>query len=168
MVRTIPFALAAVFALAAFGAQAAGEPPGLKRQQASESPLAIGTVHKLQKTYFDTGNTTTALAVGLNPVGTTLTLNCANTAGCTVAANMNAQLAAAGSENAAAICLVIDGSSVNCPFNGIIRAGSGFQVMNYETFASVALGNHTVQMNVFTSVATNIIRWNKEIKLYKP
>jgi hypothetical protein len=168
MVRTIPFALAAVSALVAFGAQAAGEPAGLKRLQANESPQAIGTVHKLLKTYFDTDSASTALAVGFNVVGTTLTLNCANTAGCTVAANMNAQLAAAGSENAAAICLMIDGGYINCPFNGIIRAGGGYQVMNYQTFAPVALGNHTVQMHVYTTVATNLIRWNKEIKLYKP
>jgi hypothetical protein len=165
MSRFAKLSLAAVSALAlTFTAHAGGsDAAGSKAKK--WAPEAISTSHKLQKTYFDTS---TPLAVGMNDVGTLLTVNCANTAGCTIAGNMNAQLAAAASENAAAICLVVDGTSVNCPFNAIIRAGSGFQVMNYQTFTSVPLGNHTVQMRVYTSVATNLIRWNKEFKLYKP
>jgi hypothetical protein len=162
----LSLAAAAVMAMSV-GAQAGSEPPGSKLASKA-SPMAIGTAHKLLKTYFDTAAVTTPLVVGSNDVGTVLTVNCANAAGCTIAGNMNAQLAAAASENAAAICLIVDGASVSCPFNGIIRAGSGFQVMNYQTFTSVGLGNHTVQMRVFTSVATNLIRWNKEFKLYKP
>jgi hypothetical protein len=168
MSRFAKLSLAAVSALAlTFTAHAGGsDAAGSKAKK--WAPEAISTSHKLQKTYFDTDSTSTPLAVGMNDVGTLLTVNCANTAGCTIAGNMNAQLAAAASENAAAICLVVDGTSVNCPFNAIIRAGSGFQVMNYQTFTSVPLGNHTVQMRVYTSVATNLIRWNKEFKLYKP
>lgn len=162
----LSLAAAAVMTMSV-GAQAGSEPPGSK-SVSKVSPMAIGTAHKLLKTYFDTDSTATPLAVGNNDIGTVLTVNCANTAGCTIAGNMNAQLAAAASENAAAICLIVDGSSVSCPFNGIIRAGSGFQVMNYQTFTSVALGNHTVQMRVYTSVATNLHRWTKEFKLYKP
>lgn len=168
MSRFAKLSLAAVSALAlTFTAHAGGsDAAGSKAKK--WAPEAIGTAHKLQKTYFDTDSTSTPLVVGINDVGTLLTVNCANTAGCTIAGNMNAQLAAAASENAAAICLVVDGASVSCPFNGIIRAGSGFQVMNYQTFTSVPLGNHTVQMRVYTSVATNLLRWNKEFKLYKP
>jgi hypothetical protein len=166
--QLLKLSLAAAAALAmSAGAQAGSEPPGSKAVS-KVSPMAISTSHKLQKTFFDTSSTSTPLAVGNNDIGTVLTVNCANTAGCTIAGNMNAQLAAAATENAAAICLIVDGSSVSCPFNGIIRAGSGFQVMNYQTFTSVALGNHTVQMRIFTSVATNLHRWNKEFKLYRP
>jgi len=168
MSRFAKLSLAAVSAVVlSFSAQAGGADAAGGKSK-NWSPEAISTSHKLQKSYFDTDATTTALAVGMNDVGTVLTVNCGNAGGCTIAGSMNAQLAAAASENAAAICLVVDGSSVNCPFNGIIRAGSGFQVMNYSTFTSVAAGNHTVQMRVFTSVATNLIRWNKEFKLYKP
>lgn len=168
MSRFAKLSLAAASALVlSFSAHAGGaDAAGVKSKKVS--PEAIGTAHKLQKTYFDTDSASTPLAVGMNDVGTLLTVNCANTAGCTIAGNMNAQLAAAASENAAAICFVVDGASVSCPFNGIIRAGSGFQVMNYQTFTSVPLGNHTVQMRVYTSVATNLLRWNKEFKLYKP
>ena len=168
MSQTLKLSLAAAAALVlSVSAQAGSEPPGSKAVS-RVSPMAITTSHKLQKTFFDTDSTVTALAVGNNDIGAVLNVNCANAAGCTIAGNMNAQLAAAASENAAAICLIVDGGSVSCPFNGIIRAGSGFQVMNYQTFTSVALGNHTVQMRVFTSVATNLHRWNKEFKLYKP
>lgn len=150
----------------AFGAHAAGDAAGAG--QAKNGAQAISTAHKLLKSYFDTDNPSLALPAGFTTVGTTLSLNCGNTAGCTIAGNLNAQLAAAASENAAAVCLVIDGASLSCPFNGIIRAGGGFQVMNYQTFGSVGLGNHTVDMWVYTSQPTTLHRWNKEIKLYKP
>jgi hypothetical protein len=167
MSRSIQLALAAAAAAIALGAQAAGEPPGVK-SQARQGTEAISTAHKLLKTYFDTDSTSTSLSPGMNTVGTTLTVNCTNTAGCTIAGNFNAQIAAAAAENAAAICLMVDGGSVNCPFNGIVRAGGGYQVMNYQTFTSVAYGTHTVQMQVYSSQATTLHRWNKEIKLYKP
>jgi hypothetical protein len=157
---------AAAAAVLSFSAHAGSDAAGVKGGKISGQ--AIGTSHKLQKTYFDTDSTATALAPGFNAVGTTLTLNCANTAGCTVAGNFNAQIAAIGSENAAAICLMVDGGYVNCPFNAIIRAGGGYQIANYQTFTSVALGNHTVEMHVYVNSATTLHRWNKEIKLYRP
>ncbi|MBI5272269.1 MAG: hypothetical protein HY856_21665 [Burkholderiales bacterium] len=167
MSRSIQLALAAAAAAIALGAQAAGEPPGVK-SQAKQGTEAISTAHKLLKTYFDTDSAGVALAAGFNPVGTTLTLNCTNTAGCTIAGDFNAQIAAIGSENAAAICMMVDGGYVNCPYNAIVRAGGGFQVMNYQTFTSVAYGSHTVEMHVYTNNPTTLYRWNKEIKLYKP
>lgn len=168
MSRFATLSLAAVSALAlTFTAHAGGsDAAGSKAKK--WAPEAISTSHKLQKTYFDTDSTSTPLSAGNNDIGTLLTVNCANTAGCTIAGNMNAQLAAVGVENTAAICLMVDGASVSCPFNAIIRAGSGFQVMNYQTFTSVPLGNHTVQMRIFTTQATTLHRWNKEFKLYKP
>lgn len=170
MLRSVQFCLLAAAAALSLGAQAKGEPPGLKGNLAQAQPQAISTSHKLQKTYFDTFNESgLPLAAGsFTTVGTQLTVNCANAAGCTIAINGNAQLAAGASENTAALCLQIDGASISCPFNTIIRAGSGFQIMNYQTFASVALGNHTVDMAVFSSTASALYRWNKEVKLYKP
>ena len=156
MLSLAKFSLAAAAAAFAFSAYAGGEPPGVHSAK-KVSAEAIGTAHKLQKTYFDT-----------DANGTTLTVNCANTAGCTIAADMNAQLGAVATENAAAICMMVDGGYINCPFNGIIRAGGGYQVMNYQTFTNVALGSHTVEMHVYSTQATNLYRWNKEIKLYKP
>ncbi|HEX5683500.1 MAG TPA: hypothetical protein VFY73_05630 [Ideonella sp.] len=159
--------LAAVAAAFAFSAFAGGEPPGVHSAK-KMSAEAISTPHALKKTYFDTDSASVAINPGFNVVGTTLTLNCGNAAGCTIAANMNAQLAAVATENNAAVCLMIDGSYINCPFNGIIRAGGGYQVMNYQTFASVAQGSHTVEMHVYSGQATTMFRWNKEIKLYNP
>lgn len=170
MLRSVQFCLLAAAAALSLGAQAKGEPPGLKGNQALAQPQAISTSHKLQKTYFDTNNES-GLVLGagtFTTVGTQLTVNCANAAGCTIAGNLNAQLSAGASENNAALCLVIDGSSLSCPFNTIIRAGSGFQVMHYQTFGFVPLGNHTVDMQVYSNAASALYRWNKEIKLYKP
>jgi hypothetical protein len=157
---------AAAAAFLSFGAHAASDAAGVKAGKISGE--SISTSHKLQKTYFDTDVPGSGLASGFNVVGTTLTLNCANAAGCTVAGNFNAQIAAIGSENAAAICLMIDGGYINCPYNAIIRGGGGYQVMTYQTFAPVAYGNHTVEMHVYVNSATTLYRWNKEIKLYKP
>ena len=170
MLRSVQFCLLAAAAALSLGAQAKGEPPGLKGNQAQAQPQAISTSHKLQKTYFDTNNEN-GLALGagsFTTVGAQLNLNCDNAAGCTIAINGNAQLAAGASDNNAALCLLIDGVSISCPFNTIIRAGSGFQIMNYQTFASVALGNHSVDMSVYSGAASALYRWNKEVKQYKP
>lgn len=167
MSQIAKLSLAVAAAAFAFSAYAGGEPPGVHSGK-KVSPEAINTAHKLTKTYFDTDSAAVTINAGFNVVGTTLTLNCANTAGCTIAADMNAQLAAAATENAAAICMMVDGGYINCPFNGIIRAGSGYQIMNYQTFTTVALGNHTVEMHVYSTQPTTLYRWNKEIKLYKP
>ncbi|HJV68360.1 hypothetical protein [Ideonella sp.] len=164
----LPLAAVAAVAVSA-SALAGGEPPGLEAA-GKVSPMAISTSHKLLKSFFDTANEGgKPLGAGsFTTVGSQLTLNCANTAGCTIAGNFSAQLGAGASENNAAVCVVVDGASVSCPFNSIIRPGGGFQVMNYQTFTSVALGNHTVDMQVFSSTASTLFRWNKEIKLYKP
>jgi hypothetical protein len=170
MLRSVQFCLLAAAAALSLGAHAKGEPPGLKGNQAQAMPQAIGTAHKLQKTYFDTANEggLALAASSFTTVGTQLTVNCANAAGCTIAGNLNAQLSGGASENNAALCLVIDGASLSCPFNTLIRAGGGFQVMHYQTFGFVPLGNHTVDMQVFSGTASALFRWNKEIKLYKP
>lgn len=169
MLPSLQFCLLAAAAAVSLGVHANGEPPGLMANQDQAVPQAISTVHKLSKTYFDTGSTTVALSAGIfTTVGTQLTVNCNNAAGCAIAGNFNAQLSASGAVNNAAVCLVIDGSSVNCPYNAIIPASGGYQVVSYQTFASVPLGNHTVDMQVYSKTASTLSRWNKEIKLYKP
>lgn len=167
MSQLIKLSIAAAAAtVLSLSAHAASDAAGVKAGKISGD--AISTSHKLQKTFFDTDAPGSALNPGFNVVGTTLNLSCTNTAGCTVAGNFNAQIAAIGSENAAAICLMIDGGYINCPYNAIIRAGGGYQVANYQTFAPVAYGNHTVEMHVYVNSGTTLYRWNKEIKLYKP
>lgn len=158
---------AALAAVASLGVQAGGSDPSGAAGRVSTAVLS--TPHKLLKSYFETDAPGSAVAAAtFVPVGSVLSFNCANTAGCTVAGNMNAQFAAVASDNNVAICLQVDGGFVNCPFNALIRPGSGFQVANYQTFTSVALGNHTMQMFVYANVATTLHRYNKEFKLYKP
>ena len=170
MLPSLQFGLLAAAAAVSLGVHANGEPPGRMANQNQAVPQAISTVHKLSKTYFDTASAG-GLALGagtFTTVGTQLTVNCNNAAGCVIAGNLNAQLSTSAAVNNAAVCLVIDGASVNCPFNAIIPTSGGYVVMNYQTFASVPLGNHTVDMQVYTNQASALYRWNKEIKLYKP
>jgi hypothetical protein len=171
MSRFLITSLALVAAAFSFSAQAAdGNVPGTTgaKAYAGGAPLAIGTSHKLYKSYFDTDASGASLAAGFNTIGTTLTLNCPNSAGCTIAVNANTQLAAAASDNLAAICILIDGSYLNCPFNKMFKSTDSYGIMNYQTFGAVALGNHTVDVQVYSSVATSLARWNKEVKIYKP
>jgi hypothetical protein len=166
MSRFAKLTLAAAAAVCLAVGAHASDPTG---SAGKNSVQALSTAHKLLKSYFETDAPGSALAAGsFTTVGAVLNVNCGNTAGCTIAANMNAQLAAGASENSAAICMRVDGGYVNCPYNAIIRAGSGFQVMNYQTFTSVPLGNHTVEMVVFTTQASTLHRYNKEFKVYKP
>lgn len=173
MSRLLVSSLAAAAALLSLSVQAAdGNVPGTTGAKAYQAsgvlPSAIGTAHRLLKTYLDTDGTSTALAAGFNTVGSQLSLSCSNTAGCTIAVNANAQLAAAASDNLAAICILIDGGYVNCPYNKMFKSTDSYGVMTYQTFASVPMGTHTVDVQVYSSVATSMVRWNKEVKLYKP
>jgi hypothetical protein len=170
MSRLILSSLAVAALLFTAGAQAGnGNAPGTDSKAfKGEQSLAIGTSHKLLKSYFDTDASGTSLASGFTQIGSTLSLNCPNSSGCTVAGNFNVQIQAAGSSNAVAICMLIDGAYVNCPYNNVIPAGSGYYVNSYQTQANVSAGNHTVDMQVFSSVATTAARWNKEVKMYKP
>jgi hypothetical protein len=169
MIRSVVLVLGISAALAVTATPAGGEPPGVKAGPESR-PLEIGTPHKLAKTYFDTGNEVgLALPPGsITTVGPRLVVNCSAAEGCTIAGNLNVQLSAGVSENNTALCLVIDGASVSCPYNAIIPPGTGYQVMSYQTFAPVSEGGHTVDMQVVTTTATYLHRWNKQISLYKP
>jgi hypothetical protein len=169
MIRFVALVLGISAAFVAAATQVGGEPPGVKAAAASRT-LEIGTPHKLAKTYFDTGNEVgLALPPGsITTVGPRLVVNCAAAEGCTIAGHLNVQLSAGASENNTALCFVIDGASVSCPYNAIIQPGTGYQVMSYQTFAPVSEGSHTVDMQVVTTTATYLHRWNKQISLYKP
>ena len=170
MSRFMLCSLAAAAALLAVNAHAAtGAVAGTDGVQA-KAMLAPNTSHKLLRTYFETANPSgTALTAGsFTEFGTPLSVNCTNAAGCTIAVNMSAQLAAAATANNMALCMKLNGANQTCPYNTIIPAGSGFEVGNFQYFVEVPLGSHTVGAVVFTSVATNLYRWVKETKLYKP
>jgi len=169
MSRFMLCSLAAAAALLSVNVRAGNaNAPGTDEPQV-KAMLAPNTVHKLLKTYFETGATTTALGAGtFTEFGTPLAVNCANAAGCTIAVNMSAQLQAVATANNMALCMKLDGSTQACPFNTIIPAGSGFEVGNFQYFVEVPLGNHTVGAVVYTSVGTSLYRWVKETKLYKP
>lgn len=171
MSRFSLFALTVTAALISSSALAGGgNAPGTGKAPQAQSQLAPNTVHKLQKTYFETANANgQALTAGsFTDLGTTLNVNCTNAAGCTVAITVSAQLQAAASSNNMALCLKVDGSTLACPYNQIIPAGSGFVMSHLNYFAEVPLGNHTVTGSVYTSVDTGLYRWVKETRAYKP
>ena len=130
-------------------------------------PAAFTGALKLQKTYFETATASgAALAAGFNPYGSTQTVNCANTAGCFIIVNANAQVAGVASVNPSAIVIKVDGAAINAPFNTPVSTTS-FTVMHYQTGIAVPLGSHTVTTEVYVSSPTTLHRYNTEIKLYK-
>jgi hypothetical protein len=147
-----------------------GNVPGASPQaQQGSQGFAISTAHKLLKTYLETGNAGSGIVAGFNPYGSVASVTCTNTAGCTIAVSANAQLGMVAAANAAAVCVKIDGAYVNCPYNHTVPAGSSFEVLSYQTFQeALALGTHTVSVEVFSSQPTTLYRFNTEIKLYKP
>ena len=161
-VSALVLAAAAVFASAAHaGPDAVGA--GAKAAQAT---AAVGPL-KLLKTYFETDAPASAVNVGFTPYGSTFTVNCPGSApACTIMINANMQLAAAATANPAAICLKVDGSYVNCPFNTVVPTSS-YTVLNYQSGISVAPGAHTVSVEAYSSQSTTLHRYNTEVKLFK-
>jgi hypothetical protein len=144
-----------------------GNVPGTPAQaQQGVQGLAPGPF-KLQKTYMETANPVAALASGFNPYGTATTVNCTVSAGCMIQVSANVQLGLGASANAAAVCFKIDGNYMSCPYNHIFAAGSGFEVMSYQTSQAVALGTHVVETEIFSSQAATLYRFNNEIQLFK-
>jgi hypothetical protein len=168
MSKLILTTLAATVALFTGLAQAReGNVPGTDSKAQQGAQLVAAGPFKLLKTYMETANPIAALVAGFNPYGTATTVKCTVATGCMVQVSANVQLGQGASANAAAVCFKIDGVYLSCPFNHIYAAGSGYEVMSYQTSQAVALGTHVVETEVYSSQAATLYRFNNEIQLFR-
>lgn len=162
-----PFFLVAALGLAFAAHAGQGAPAGAKLLKSQAAPEAVAGPLKLQKTYIDSGNlsNTPLPAFTFQTVGTPVTVNCAVAAGCTVSATLEVQIRMVG-VNAPAVCFVVDGGIVSCPYSDSVTEATGFKVMNHNSTFLVPLGNHTLGMQAYTEVATGIYRYQAEYRQF--
>jgi hypothetical protein len=132
---------------------------------------AVGTKHKLQGTFFDSSNYAGVSLPGytLVPIGALANLNCTNSAGCTLGAELMAQIAPTGSQNPWAICINVDNVLQSCPWTAETPAATSvYTTENTRYNFAVPLGNHTMQMVLFSSNSSTLAAYEAAYRLYKP
>ena len=143
-----------------------GMPPGVRLSQQVSPPQGIGP-KKLQSSY---------LAGGVAPgaplpqyVFTTIdstTVTCAK-ANCTIGIETMGQIQPQGGDWA--ICLLVDGLYVSCPYQGVQAGPTGFVVGNVRGLATgIAAGAHTVDTQFYAEGANAIYTvYQSDIRVYK-
>lgn len=142
-----------------------GMPKGVKVRDVGVQ-ATIGGSMKLLKTVTGTGNGNgTPLTLGFNTVDERV-INCTVAAGCAIGIESMGQIKPMGSDWA--ICLLIDGASVSCQYQGIQGSTSGWAVGNARGVGLVTQGNHTVTTQLYTEASTATYAFfSTDYRLYK-
>lgn len=155
--------LATVSQMAFAGSASPALPPGK-----SMAAQGVGTLthdpRKLLKTYVSLGNGG-SLVAGFNFVESR-TVDCPKVAGCSIGQESMLQLNPGGGNWA--ICLSVNGSYTTCQFQGHLPDTGSFVVGNARGFLSVPQGVHTVQTEVFVSLASTLAQWQTDHRVYAP
>ena len=147
--------------------------PAPTMAQPNVSIEAASTKHVLINTVSDNGSSGgAALNPGFNTIDTT-TVVCPATAknGCTVGIESMIQVnGATGAGNAWAICPAVDGTYMNppCPFQSNVPFDGSWLVGNGRSSYPVAIGTHTVTMQVYVSASAGLYNWEVDYRTYKP
>jgi len=158
----------AAIAFASFGALAASNSP--LHGARGDSATSGGGTHKLVNV---TENWATAAGIGLvagfNNLDNPTTVKCGNSGGCTIISEAEVQIAP-GSGALWAICMLVDGNYANpgCPYQGTLPGAGSYLTGNARTNFAVAFGSHTVQTQVYVSVASTLGEWQSDYGVYKP
>ena len=81
------------------------------------------------------------------------TVKCPSAGGCSIGIEAMAQLQTGGADWA--ICLLVDGSTTSCQYQGVQSGPSSFVVGNARGWASgVSQGKHTVELQLYTESAS--------------
>ena len=124
----------------------------------SGSPLHQGKMTiqpkalKTKNQAFVTGNgLSTALPqFSFTPIDSGTVLNCKKA--CIVSADVTAQMNTGGADWA--ICIVVDGTDIECQYQGVQSGPSSYVVGNATANASAAAGDHTFQTQLYTESAS--------------
>jgi len=115
------------------------------------------------------GSGGTLLSEGYNAVDSPFTINCKSASGCTIEIDAMVGLGKGSNESEWAICAFVDGSPVQTPpcwQQGYIY--NNFVTGNSRQNATVTLGTHTVQTEVFLNSSAYLENWQSDYILYTP
>jgi hypothetical protein len=169
MSTRVLIALSLVATAAVAFAGPAGTPKGAPAQAAqSNSAPTAGGKEKLVATYDAVGNGsgTSLPQFGFTTVASS-TVKC-ESGGCSIGIESMAQITPKGGDWA--ICLLVDGTSVSCQYQGVQGSTSGFVVGNARGWASgLSAGNHTVDTQLYAEGAgATYAYFQTDSRVYKP
>jgi len=106
---------------------------------------------------FVTGNgeSTSLPQFSFTPIDAGSVLNCKKA--CVISAEVTSQVATGGADWA--ICITVDGSDIECQYQGIQSGPSGFVTGNATANASASAGNHTVQTELYSESTTGTYQY---------
>jgi hypothetical protein len=96
------------------------------------------------------GNGTPFPQFGFTPIDPGTVLNCKRA--CILSASGSVQVSTGGADWA--LCLVMDGSPIECQYQGVQSGPSGFVMGNAQLSASFPAGAHTFQTQLYTDSAS--------------
>jgi hypothetical protein len=132
-------------------------------------PMGANTKEVLIATYSASGNgLSTSLAQFVFTTVATSKVNCSNAQGCSIGLESTAQMQTGGADWV--ICLLLDGETVSCQYQGVQSGPSGFVVGNTRGWASgVAQGSHTVATQLYSeSLSGTYSYYQTDVRVYKP
>jgi len=162
MTRTLATTVAAV-------AAGSGAPKGAPAAaQSAHNFSGPNTKEKLIGTYDAVGNgLSTALPQFAFTTVASSVVKCSNAAGCSIGIEASNQIQTAGADWA--ICLLIDGASVSCQYQGVQAGPSSFVIGNARGWGTVASGTHTVDTQLYTESASATYQYfQTDVRVYKP
>ena len=108
---------------------------------------------KQGKEAFVTGNgfSTSLPQFAFTPIDAGTVLKCIKPT-CIISADVTAQMQTGGADWA--ICITVDGVQIECQYQGVQSGPSSFVVGNVTASAPAAIGNHTVQTQLYTESTT--------------
>jgi hypothetical protein len=176
MRKLIPICIAVALAIALLGTHyhvraeeqhVVGSP--ILGQRLPNLPPAVN--HKLTHTYVDIGAPDASDASGFTAIDSPVTINCGNTAGCTIVVTSFAEPGGqTSSGDAWGICTNLDGTigAGICTFQGVVPSDGSFVSGSFTNVLPVTKGSHTVQAELFLDSGATLAQYSNTYSQYAP
>ena len=129
------------------------------------------TNHKLSHTFVDIGAPSASDASGFTAIDSPVTINCGNTAGCTIVVTSFAEPGGQTTSGVQwGICTNLDGSTGAgiCTYQGVLPSDGTYVSGSFTNVLTVAHGTHTVQAELFLTSAAVLAQYSNTYNQYAP
>jgi hypothetical protein len=176
MRKLIPICIAVALAIALLGTHyhvraeeryVVGSP--ILGQRLPNLPPAVN--HKLTHTYVDVGAPGASDGSGFTAIDSPVTINCGNTAGCTIVVTSFAEPGGqTSSGNAWGICTNLDGSNGAgiCTYQGVLPSDGSYVSGSFTNVLTVTHGSHTVQAELYLTSGAILAQYSNTYSQYAP
>ena len=176
MRRLITICVAVTIAIALFGVLhhvRASEQSLVGRPIQGLRPPALppNQKHTLVKTYVDVDAPGASDGSGFTAIDSPVTVNCGNTAGCTIVVTSFAEPGGQStSGDAWGICTNLDGTigAGICTYQGVVPSDGSFVSGSFTNVLSVAKGKHTVQAEIYLISGAILAQYSNTYNVYVP